>query len=189
MSGAPKDQSLGQIVTEAKEVLPEVNPELEKAKAALDSVFRQVANGAAPELHAQVLTLKAGIDSGFLNTEQAVAGVQALIHQFAFPLAIAGGMKIQGSGAIIAAGTSAYKGLQTTLTDAQKKINTIIPIVQGVILVAGFACSVFPQIGAWAPVGGLGLAKIIGILGTYLNVKNSYYSDAPRAQLVSLPPK
>lgn len=181
--GAPKDLNLGQIVAEAKQVLPQINPELEKARVAFESISKQIANGGAPELHAKVVALQAGIDSGILSTEQFVSGVQALIHQFAFPLAIAGGMKIQGSGQI----EGAYKGLQTTLTDAQKKINTIIPIVQGVVLVAGFALATFPQLGAWAPVGGLTLAKIVGILGTYLNVKNSNYSDAPRAQLVSLP--
>lgn len=187
MSGAQKDQSLGQVIAEAKPILAAIPEQLDAAKKALNEFVTSLPSGT--DAYTQANALRIAINSGIVQADQAVGAIEKLLHQFAFPLGVVGGMKLQGSGQLIEAGTNTYRGLQTTLTEVQKAINTIIPAVQGIILIASFALAVFPQLGIWAPVGGLSLAKIVGILGTYLNVKNSNYSDAPRAQLVALPAK
>lgn len=189
MPDAPKDQTISQVVSEAKPLLAEAPEKIEQAEQALNQFLDLIAintpSGAAA--HTQAAALKAGLKSGVIQADQAIEGVQKLLHQFAFPLTLVGGVKVQGSGQLAAAGASAFQGLESAMTQAQKYTTVAVTVLQCVIVVAGVILTFFPQFGAYGLVGGLTISKLIGIGGTLLNVKNSKYPDAPRAELVALP--
>lgn len=189
MSDQPKDLNVGQLVKDAGPLLKEAPAEIDAAVLEIEKVLSVVnSTGLDPSFAAKIQALQTGIKMGAVQADAGIEAVEKMLHQFGIPLMLAGGIKIQGSGQLVQMGTQGLKGLQTAMTDAQKAIAIAVPVVQCVVIVLGTVISFFPNVGLLGLGGGLTVSKLIGLVGGYLNVRNSNYPDAPRAQLVSLPP-
>jgi hypothetical protein len=187
---APQDLTIGGIVRTAGPVLAEAPSDLKKAKQAVDSILGLLNASACPEFHARIVALKAGIDSGLVTAGEAVDATTKLLRQFAFPLAIVGGVKVQGSGEALDVikkasntGRNVLEGLTTSMTQNQKIIRSVYAILA--ILIGGAISidSSLQQGGIVTPAGGAGLMAIFSGIKEGLAVLNSVYEGVTGTDL------
>jgi hypothetical protein len=188
--GEPKDLNVGEAIKVADPLLAEAPADLDKLKGSLDQFIGSIADSAAKgsQAHVQALAVRAAIDGGVLQGENAIFGIQRLLKEFAFPLKLVGGTPLHGSGQLLGALDSGLQGLKYAMTKAQKVIAIAKPILQTLIYMALVFFTIQPGLGA-VDVGGrvmtgITISKLVDLLAAWLNVKLSKYPDAPRAELV-----
>jgi hypothetical protein len=195
MPDQPKDLNVGQIVKEVAPIVNQAPEALAKTKAAIDSILTQVADTPGPEsqqISVRVKAIKAGVDSGLLSAEEAFEGLGRMIKQFAIPLAAAGGVQIHGSGQVQQAALSFFSGIQSSMTHANKILHVSIGVLQSLLSIYGIIVALAPSTASLevrTSVGTLSIGLLAAGIARFIAVFNANYPDAPKAQLVSLPPK
>lgn len=192
MSGKPKDLNVSEATKETKILVGEAKPALDNVRATLDNLIDQFTRSdAGPEgqlLSVRARAIKAAIDGGVITAEESLVAIQRLLKQFALPLGIIGGMKLQGSGQLVDTGTKVWEGIQSSMTGVNKILHLVIGIVQILCATYAAAAAFFPQIGNWEiGIKGLTLAVLAGGVGRIVAVLNSNYPDVKKAELVALP--
>lgn len=187
MSGKPSDLKLSQVTEETKVLVTEAKPALDYVRTRLDDLIDQATVGPEGQLlTARAKVIKAAIDSGVITAEEALAGVQRLLKQFGLPLGLIGGMKIQGSGQLVDAGTKVWQGIQSSMTGANKALHVAIGIFQILCATYTAVASLYPNVGDWRiGASGLTLGILAGGIGRIVAVINSNYPDVKKAELIS----
>jgi hypothetical protein len=193
---APKDLTVGQIVTDAKAL----ETEAPAVVANVDSVaqyWAQQIEQALPgtEFSAKVKQLAAqatGVASEVVKDAQAA---QTITSDLGIPLAIAGGITVKGSGQlaqsvaqVASAVVEAKDGVQSSMTKNQKIISEVVAILQFVSLGGGLVLQLWPNVGGYSFGGGVSVAVLLSAIRSYVMPKLAQYADsAPRATLVRPP--
>jgi hypothetical protein len=192
MAETPKDLKVGEVIKDAKPILEQAPAEIDQVKQAIDSIMNAALAGGPEEaaLRTRLTAVKAGIDSGLMSAVEAVDATSKLLKQFSLPLAIVGGMKLQGSGEALevitkadAAGKNILQGLKTSMTRNQKLIRSSYAII-AILIGAGISiASSLQQGGLVSPAGGAGIMAIFSGIKEGLAVLNSVYEGVTGTDL------
>jgi hypothetical protein len=189
----PQDLTIAGIVRTMGPVLSSAPSDLEKVKKAIDSILRTDYLPNSPvgaALMSKVAAIRAGIDSGLMTAEEAVDATTKLLKQFSLPLAIVGGVKVQGSGEAVdvlkkaaSTGRNVLEGLTTSMTQNQKVIRSVYAILAILLGGAITIASSLQQGGIVTPSGGAGLMAIFSGIKEGLAVLNSVYEGVTGTDL------
>jgi hypothetical protein len=189
----PQDLTIGGIVRTAGPVLAAAPSDLEKVKKAIQSIASSAIGSSGPTdaaFRTRIMAVSAGIDSGLMTAEEAVDATTKLLKQFSMPLAIVGGVKVQGSGEALdvikkasTTGRNVLEGLTTSMTQNQKIIRSVYAILAILLGGAISIASSLQQGGIVTPAGGAGLMAIFSGIKEGLAVLNSVYEGVTGTDL------
>jgi hypothetical protein len=193
---APKDQTVGQLVVEAKEIETQAPVVAANVDSAVQYWAQQIEDALPGTDFAvkvkQIATQAKGVET---QVDKDVVAAQTVTQGLAIPLALAGGITVKGSGQlaqsvaqVASAVVEAKDGVQSSMTKSQKIISEVVAILQFVSLAGGLVLQLWPNVGGVSMGGGVTVAVLLGAVRNYLMPKLSQYADsAPRAVLVQPP--
>jgi hypothetical protein len=190
------DITVSQTVAETKAILAATPSAVSQAEKELldicdriEQTFPNSDTANKARQAAQVIASGAGQVTGTVNA------VESLLKEFGIPLALAGGIKLQGSGVLIHQATEVFEGLRSAMTKHQV---WLYYICGGALVILGFAGdftnagnTIFPQtsFGVGCALWAVKIAGIQKILTPILSKYANKFKPAPRAELVQLPNK
>jgi hypothetical protein len=177
------DLTVKQVVTDTKEIAAEVPKAITVTKSDI-YLFEKLIVQAFPgtPLSKEVSSISNGVTTGLVQADEAAAGLTKLIGQFGIPLAIAGGVKLQGTGAIVSAATNAegklMEGVRYALTNRQRIITEVSGWLTLVVTIGSAVLALNPAFGTTALGGGVTVGLLIQGIKNVIIPRLNEYSDA-----------